>query len=168
MKIGYFCIRGSIPWLLNWESKENQLDGAVRSGHTIWAPPVKPKGKAADRNILFWHFWNMQYLIFYCNCSFFDFILKATLGHPRVKNMLNAEFRESVEDFHPWNCINGTKSREASQMIVVVFFTDRANDEKHSNDVHDVTWTSYVSSVWGACSMEIYHNTLKLCNGHTT
>ena len=122
MKIGYFCIRGSIPWLLNWESKENQLDGAVRSGHTIWAPPVKPKGKAADRNILFWHFWNMQYLIFYCNCSFFDFILKATLGHPRVKNMLNAEFRESVEDFHPWNCINGTKSREASQMIVVVFF----------------------------------------------
>ena len=46
MKIGYFHISRSIPRMFNWASRENQLDGAVASGHTIWASPVVSKEKS--------------------------------------------------------------------------------------------------------------------------
>ena len=88
--------------MLNWASKEYQLDGAVGSGYITWVLPVASSDKAAGRFMLFWHFWNMQCQIFYSNCSFFYYILQEMLwGYPQVKNMLNVEFSKSMEDFHP-------------------------------------------------------------------
>ena len=70
----------SILRILNWAPpQKNPLDGAAGSGHTIWAPPVTTKVKDTCRIMLFRHFWNIQYLIFCPNCSFFHFILQATL-----------------------------------------------------------------------------------------
>ena len=45
----------------------------------------------------------MQCLILFIQLQLFCFILQATLrGCSRAKNTLNAELRESEEDFHPW------------------------------------------------------------------
>ena len=70
MKIGYYSIHTSISRKLNWTSKDYQLDGAVRSRHAIWAPPVVSRGKTAGWFILFRYFWNMEYVIFYSNCRY--------------------------------------------------------------------------------------------------
>ena len=97
MKIDYSRIQTSISRKLNWTSEEYQLDGALRLRYAIWAPPAVSRGKTAGRFMLFRH---LKYAIP-------DFLLqlqefwKATLRrYPRVNNILNAEFRESVEDFN--------------------------------------------------------------------
>ena len=65
IKIGYYHILGSIPRMLNWASEEYQINEIMGSRHAIWTPPVASRSKAAGRLILFRHFWNMQFQMFF-------------------------------------------------------------------------------------------------------
>lgn len=96
MKKDYYYIFRNIPRMLNWASKEYQLDRIVASGHVIWPPPVASRGKAIGR-FIFLQFWNMQYLIFHSNCCLYSWgnITYISASQENV----NVKLCESTEDF---------------------------------------------------------------------